>query len=988
MNTVHFVPNFFEPQNRRTEVVDDVTKCLQQQWDRLPANTSIYHGQIGADHDVTPYDVDSVHRFQKLSGTFYVVTVPGTPLDILLYAAIFTVAYTLVTLANIPTLNSRNLAQESPNNELSSRENSIRLGGRIPDMFGENISTPDLIGVPYFVYENHKKVEFAEMCFGRGAYDFALVQSSVYEVRDGDTLISEIDGAVVNIYGPFQSGNTVGPFAPGTEPIMINGPVDEPIRTVKRISAVNGQTLEPPNADELTYDYEIGPAMGFKLLADPGSAIDFTTDITVGDYVSFTCKKLPVGAYQSAYFYAGTAHYLEDGIFQVDVDPVMAGESGEYSIFDTVSEGSILDIVFTIEIASVDTYISGRFSVVSVTPDGTGGALIELFKPWLIAPALTGYTGTSELFVTSVQQRYGTLDFSGRFLVDSVSTSELVFNEAQVLAENGNWYYHHSLADDWTELADTGGLWYGLLSNFVFDPLGGEGTWIGPFTINLPDMGGVIANFVAVQGLYKDTGSSQTAIDIDVELELTPVNVSGEAIGPSELLTATVLGSDESRAERAQSIISDGLDEASYYSVRARRVTPRQTIGGGGVVVDEIKWADLYGTKLFLGSDFGNVTTVRAVTTATTGALAVKSRKLTARMTRKVKQIQTDNTLTTALVASKRFSDIAAHICMDPYIGNRPESEVDLAHFKATYDAVVAYFGSTLAGEFSYTFDKIGMSFEDTMSVVSTACHSIAYREGVLIKQFFERSQDDSIILFNHRNKLPRSEIRTYDFGIDGDYDGIDFEYTQRDDGTRILYQIPTDLSAVKPKKIVSAGVQSTLQAYFLAWREWHKMLYRRVASEFTATQEAEILIPNQKVLIADNTRANVQDGEIRAKASLIVETSQPVQFDIGEDYTIFLQHTDGTVQSMPAYVGADEYHVVLDAEPSVALSIDPDNYALTTYLIVRDDDVAIREFLMVEREVAEGLKSKVTAINYDARYYSKDLDYVNDVIDVNGNPL
>lgn len=999
MTTVHFIDDLFDPKSHRTEEHADVLKALQAKWTKLPTTILIYHQQVDADHNVTPSTVEEAERLMTMPGPFYVVNVPGTPLEFFTYAAIFTTAYVLVKVSNLPRLNTRAFNNESPNNALGERENQLRFGGRIPDIFGTVIAVPDLIAPTYFTYVNHKKTEHAELCVGRGEYQFELVQSATPEIRDGDTLVAEIDGAQVTVYPPFWSSNSVGPPSGTTESniIRIGGDITDPMRTAKRVSAVNGQTLEPPNAGEVTYDTQVGPVRDFQLIADPASSIDFTTNVTAGNYVTFSCKKLPIGAYVDDYSYgtAGnqaygpfTGKYIEGGYIEIDVNPwsyYQFDNIVSVDVFASVVLGSVIDVDFYILIASVSTRIRARWSVLGVTTV-SGKARIQFYDPWLVSPALTGYVGTSESLELYLQQRYDTVDFSGRFLVSSVTAKTITLDATQVLSANINWYYRHSLPTNWAGLIDSGGLFYTLLDNFTFDATGGDTKWIGPFTVNLPDMGGVVANFLAPQGLYKDTGSSQTAINVDVELELTPVDVTGAAVGASVLIPMTVEGSAESRAERAASIINDALPVASYYRIRARRTTTRHTITSG-VVSDEVKWVDLYGTKLISVTDFGNVTTMRAVTTATTGAVAVKNRKLTARVTRRVKTLNSSGVLSSGLFASRRFCDILAHICFDEYLGNRVTAEVDLQNFIDVYTDVTQYFGTEIVGEFSHTFDGLSTSFEEMVSTVASACYCTVYRDGRQIKVYFDDPNAPSRILFNHRNKFPGSEIRTYEFGTEGDFDGIDFEFVNPTDGVRTLYKIPTDGSAIRPKLIKSVGIANRLQAYFHAWREWNRMLYKRVSVEFRATQEAELIIPMHRILCADNTRQSVYDGEVRSKSGTTIELSQPVTFVAGA-HTIFLQSANGTVESMPVTAGADAYHVVLDHEPTLAMSLDPANYALTTYLIVVNTEEIPRDFIVVEREPGEGLTSTVTAYNFDARYYTKDLDYLNGGIDVNADPI
>ena len=89
----------------------------------------------------------------------------------------------------------------SPNNALAARSNKQRLGGRIPDIFGEVWSVPDLIAPTYSIYDNNKEVEFSYMCVGRGKHE-------VKQALDDTTPINQVFGSSVLVYDPLFPVNT------------------------------------------------------------------------------------------------------------------------------------------------------------------------------------------------------------------------------------------------------------------------------------------------------------------------------------------------------------------------------------------------------------------------------------------------------------------------------------------------------------------------------------------------------------------------------------------------------------------------------------------------------------------------------------------------------------------------------------------------------------------------------------------------------------
>lgn len=519
----------------------------------------------------------------------------------------------------------------------------------------------------------------------------------------------------------------------------------------------------------------------------------------------------------------------------------------------------------------------------------------------------------------------------------------------------------------------------------TLEPGGAE--WVGPFVLNVFNMTKVIANVVAPQGMFKDDGEDQTSTSVQVELELTPVNAVGTVTGPPEVFSATVVGSSTLRSTRAATIMAQPTFTGRCQA-RMRRITPKDT-AFEGTVVDEVKWRDLYATAPVTEAHFGDVTTVFAVTNATDGALAIKERKLNMLVERQLPRREADGTFSSTLYATRNVADIVSHICLDPSIGRRPASQVD---FDGIYDAaaeIASYFGTAEAAEFSYTFDKDNLSLEETLATVASAVFSTAYRRGSTISLRFERENPDSSLLFSHRNKVPGSESRTVTFGRGEGFDGVAYEYISPVDDALVTMYVPQgEASAVNPRKVESAGVRSPLQAYFHAWRIWNRTKYQTTVTEFEAMQEADLLVPTDRILVADNTRPDTTDGEVLAQDVLLLTLSQPVELDPSKEYTIFLQSADGSVEAIGVTQGPADDQVLLEHAPAQPLSLDEEMPYRTAYVITGpDNERTASPFLVMEKDPQEGFTVRISAANYDARYYGNDKDFATGIIDASGNP-
>lgn len=403
--------------------------------------------------------------------------------------------------------------------------------------------------------------------------------------------------------------------------------------------------------------------------------------------------------------------------------------------------------------------------------------------------------------------------------------------------------------------------------------------------------------------------------------------------------------------------------------------------------------------------DFGDVTTYVAVTAQTQDALAIKERKINMLVTRKLPTWinRTDPgppQFSTTLYPTNNAADIICALAMDPTNGRRPLSQIDVAEIYGIADAahlggehvdgsVATYFGTFLATEFCFTLDDSKVSFEEIMVSITQAINCIAYRSlGSLLGLSFEKKTADSSLLFNHRNKLPKSEQRTVTFGPLNDNDGIEYTYIDPNAinypgvDTQVVLYFPPDQSAINPKKVTSQGVRNPVQARFNATRMFNKLMFASEQTKFTSTSEASQLLLAERVLVADDTRFDTQAGQIVGMSGLTATTSQKLNFTGGHTYTAFFQLYDATIQAIAVTPGAQPNQMVLAAAPTLGLVTDPKVYAPTTYILVDDGAISTTKralaFLITDKQPDDNSTFKLQAINYTDAYYTGDTGVID----------
>jgi hypothetical protein len=574
--------------------------------------------------------------------------------------------------------------------------------------------------------------------------------------------------------------------------------------------------------------------------------------------------------------------------------------------------------------------------------------------------------GQIYLFVKSYKTHHTTKDtyLSGTYTVKSKTTNRLELANVQSVANDWGWLR------DWpTE--------FHVVDCHIVDSLLLQ---VGPFLLPYTDQTEVWLNLVASSGLYKlDGDGNSTAVDIQLKATIIPTDALGAATGDPYDVLLTVAG--DARKNTVARTWKIELAAPGPCNVTVRRTSDSPI---SSQVVDGLKWKDLLSITPVLAQNFGDITTAYSVTKATEGALAVKERKLNMLVTRRLPVRNPDNTFGPTLAATNVAADIICAMALDPKIGGRSLSELDVDQIYSTMDEINGYFGSTVHSEFCATFDDDNTSYEEMVSAVTSAIFCTAYRQGHQMRLHFERQTEDASILFGHRNILPGTQQRTVSFGNQNDYDFVQYNYVSPVDDSQVTLYVPNQGN--RPQQITSIGVRNYPQAYAQAWRAWQRIQHTNTTVQFTATQEASMLLLQDRILVADNTRSGSMDGHIEAQNVLELQLSQPAKFEDGKTYTIFLQGVEGSVENIGVVRGATDYNVMLSRAPAVTLSTSDDAAVKTLYWIVPNDDVRTQAFLVSSREPDDGFTEKVTATNYDDRYYLKDLDYRNGTIPADPN--
>lgn len=540
-----------------------------------------------------------------------------------------------------------------------------------------------------------------------------------------------------------------------------------------------------------------------------------------------------------------------------------------------------------------------------------------------------------------------------------------------------------------------------------------DSLWQGWFYTNDTDHEFAMINIVARNGLYITNGNTYEPIGLEVEIESELVDATNNAIsGTSFSQTEIIYGSKYkyyaanggrgefrygnhwwSRAKTANDdaaqsaaetirIKNPNMTKGKRLRFRIKRKHTRVFFANEYTAQQELRIADFYGARIMTANDAPKgMTKVYSKSVATEGALSLKERKLRLLATRKIKDYRNNDLLT----ISKRIDDIIYHIATDLVTSNLTASDLDMPQISAEVDAQIAYFGTDLAAQFCGTFDNTDITTEEMLQAVAKAGFFTAYRLNNQVHLHFEKPQDYAVANFNSHNITPDSFEYGESFGARKGHDGVEVTYTDPTDDAQVTLKYPNNDFASNPEKIDLVGVRNKPQAHFAAMRAHWKNQLAYSTCEFTGADESGIVIPTNRINVANQNHADTQQGAVESleviNGQTVLMLSDAIDFGGKTQATIFVQTVTGVVDNIRCYP-RDDYSVTLSRAPSQPLSTAWDAVVRATYQFVTHDDLQRDSYIVTAKDVGENpLSHKLTCINYDSRYYQNDSDFKNNLI-------
>ena len=952
-------PNELDP----LEFSEKEYECLLKDWLNIREEypeARLYKDSICAQNDVTPKTREEALQLLHADGDYFVLCHAGEPLTIFfVVVTVLSAALAIYTYMNMPEVNN-DQSTGSGNNSLASRQNKHRTSERAPDIYGKVKSIPDLIAPLYRYYADNVQVEEALLSIGTGYFEIDPDQ-----IKEGETPINTIEGASLSVYEP----NTL---TTGAAQIQIGEAFNDAPIVAKQVSSVDGkQKLISPNNAVKVYK---GVSFSGNTVSVSGSTVQGKLDKYSWD--SITAAFL----YQSQNVYADFNDHFVNGE-QIIIENAIYGSAPNSNISGTtdVSAAGILTIASSVNISDPDSYkkirissltiddpvegqlnLAGEYSVSSITKTGSTGAWfyeVELASSYMETNINFGRmsadgTGILSAVLTDHDEN---IDLSGTYTISSVSSNDITL--VNPASSNPDWLLLPSLTQQQiTDMLGRSITFKGTSENFI-----------GWYYAGNKDTEGMMLNFLAANGIYAGDRAKQVAIEVHYQQV-----VNGVPTGQI-YKTGVVMQGKANNRDQVGATVRETLPFTGQFRFRAKRINDN---GSSANLVDDVVFESAYSFYETKKLAYEHDTTIRLKRLAI--GSGTNASELNLPVTRKLYSYR-DGVQSAERIATSNFADIVVNMALDPFVGRFDISEIDVQSLYDVSDEIEAYFGTPKACEFNYTFDDKNSSYQEMVFAVAESVFCTARRENGKHFFTFEKETPNSLILFNHRNIKPESLTKTNLFGVADEYEGIEFKWRDAtDDYAEAVIKLPHD-GLANYKTIESNGVTNAIQAHLLAHRAWNKMQFNRKTIEFTAYGEADLVTRNDRIAVVDDVFKMLGSGEVEAQNNTVLTLDNSINLDEGESYVIHLQLKDGSVDVINIVNQLDENRVELARIPLMPLVID--KVVNATYSITKASDQESEAYLIQEKSPSATFETGVSAIKYDARYYSNDKDHINNLI-------
>lgn len=886
---------------------------------------TIYAGGLRSDYIIASSDSEiSEEEFLRLNlhhEKVFIVSSPLgiDPISILAYVAIAAAtAFVSAILMPKPELpEGTRQPKSSPNNSVGPQTNVSRPNDRVPDIFGEDRSTPDLITPGVFEFVDHIKFIEQDFCISRG-------YGQIDDVRSGETLGSEIVGFQLEVYEPGQAPSS-----------LLKGRESNEVKTL---------TLNPPNDigtlmnGSYFLDYDSSSQEGFILSrSDDWGQFGIGASVNLGDVFFSQVDNLD-GSYISS----------------TNISPSIDMSGMSFSV--ALGEMTITGDFSSLASASI-AFFSGN-SGTGLLDDSAYKILSSSASQVVIE---YGGTLTSGSFVSGLCSGFilglddPTAENSNWSLVDASPVltsaggqvrSPRVFGADQAKERGPFTVPGDGNNEIWLDIQFPRGLVvdndksYTVTVRFLFEEIDSNDIPTGySFTVDYSFTDSVIDPRFYTRKVNQTT--------VPAFIPQRRYRITGERISNTNVDDFSL--SDQCQWTRLVGIenIATGSDSTGTTRIKVKTQATEQTSSLQQSQIN-LRWTRK--CAYWNGS--------QVIGDVTTGVGLIASRRMA------------DNFITYSLdpqLGARNESSIDFESIYEI------QAELD-----AVFNGEKGEFGFTFSDANTPALEEMRQIANSCRCFIfrnGSIISMVRDEAQSLPKALFNRRNK---IPFTERKSQKTNKPLDYD-GIEFSYksrtDDEQKTILLPDDLPTNDPNYPAP-AATNYKVIQATGIRNLSQAWDRAQYEYNKLIYQREQVETTVDEEGILLNLNDRIEHSDGTRIyeSRSDGEVLGFLGVKVDTSEECIFERGKTYSVFFRNDDGSVTPpIPATEREDtSFGFVLSSTQSLFLRGEFD-YQIGSLYSLSSDDETVKSYLVQSITPNEVGEVSLELINYDQRYYQAD---------------
>lgn len=943
---------------------EDVLKELSSRYDTFPKTARIYHEQVSEQTDVTPADRHGVERLQKLQGDFYVVHYPeyeAIPYIIALIAAVVAA----VALRNKPKVALEEKSDNGNNNvtKLSTRSNKNRYGERIADIYGTVKYYPDLLANSLIFDEINTKYEITKMCVGLGNY-------VVSDFKEGEELISGKNGECV--YAEYIKDGVVAERVIYNENNLYNAmDIKGLLDMYSSYLKVNNKDLVPLHR---AFNLQAGTYTYFQI-------VDNRLTLQIKTIEKNENVKLAQYYKTGDILHIETTTNNESEYYKILMNGDLSFTGGSIRILVRTSTQESTDKFKDWVNERVDNFFIPTLTYFFWSPSNGKTYTRQIRINGKIKAVRHFNNSTAILFDKDAIQTLSSYPRSaGNQESTSIPLKEIRGLQVSVKPTTdlieGNFVVSGVEEERiWLDLQPNAQVY--LSKGYLSEAEAATKTKITPVNLDSykksyvfearDNVRRLLVSLNAPQGLYsmnKDSGS-QSPLTLEYGLKIYDIT-NGETLYHED----TKLFRGESKTKRALSLQFELVRTLpNDHRFRVDIYCKTGFVEGDNVI------QDVYVDSIQLLRDINyngmpECVVITTITRSGADAALTTQRSFNLIVTRKLPILPAFGDIPPASYPIAIYD-----IITNPLIGGMQAENVDVPSLIKSFKDNEAYFGHNGYCWFNYAFKDDNISMEEMLLAVSAVCPVKIKRVGS--KFYFEADLPMVApkLLFNHRNILPNSVKKTYNFGVDKDYDGVEIKFVDKDqDYVERTIQLPNS-GLTKPRKVTLNGCTHEGHARMLGWREWNGLKFRSKTIQLDALQESNILTTGDFVIVPDELIINnhvISSGEILEVSGLKLTLSQPCNLQSEEANTvIIIQHSDGVIEAIECVVNDKTANLWLNKAPRTPLNVD--GMVKPLYWVTTNGYKDFSYYQIDEREPLDAYSSRITAQEYNPKVYEMD---------------